>query len=313
LRYLFKFQKGDTLPNLEQFKAKKPGFIILLIGHFKTGKTLQAATFPKFYGISCDPAGFECIRNTIFEDNLVNVEYFLSENKDELRTMFTPTDDVNNRQSIYGCLADAKARILRGEVETVILDGFTYFNSARVASVWEYEAVTTSAGEVDSQQTWGKLQKSMNNFLLTNFLPMATRYGVNIVITCHLQRLSEEERLGPDDIGASQRQKQQNRKRRRGVQLQSDLAPRIEGGLRQTIEGMVSATIYFEKRLDPARGIVYEAICDLAPGMGTIVPAGNRFMMVPKIDITNGSLWDELQPETIARRRVELEAKGRRR
>ena len=294
------------MPSLEEFKSNVPGFIILLIGHFKTGKTLQAASFPKFYGISCDPAGFECIRNTIFEDNLVNVEYLLSENKNELRTIFTETDDPKDRQSIYGCLVDAKQRVLDGEVKTIILDGMTYFNSACVDNIWEHNPVLLKDGDVDGQQTWGRLKKKMNYFLLTNFLPMATRYGVNIVITCHLQRLSEEERLGPE--GSSK----QDRKRRRGVQLQSDLAPRIQGGLRESIEGMVSATIYFEKRLDPAKGIIYEAICDMSPGMGTIICAGNRLMMVPKIDITNGSLWSELQPDQIAKRRREWEkARGK--
>src|SRR5882672_8172470 len=104
------------MPTLEEFRANRTGFIILLISHFGAGKTLQAHTFPGCYTISCDPGGVETIRDTIYEDNLVNVEYFLSENVKELKDMFRVTDKSDERQSIYGCLAHARVLIRDGQV-----------------------------------------------------------------------------------------------------------------------------------------------------------------------------------------------------
>ncbi len=299
------------MPSGAEFKANRAGLIVMLIGHFGTGKTLQALTFPDCYVISCDPAGVETVRDTVFEDNLVNVEYFLSENIKELKNMFQPTDKAEDRQSIYGCLTHARELIAAGKVKTVVIDGWTYLNDHRVAEIWECEPILTDSNKLDTQQMYGKLSRSMQRFLISDLLPMATRQHVNVVITCHLQRLSEEQIKGPDDTGASSYQRQLNRKRRKSVMahVNSDLAPRIEGGLREKIEGLVSASIYLDRRIDAARGIVYEAYCDLAVGMGSVVPGKNRFGMVPKIDITDGSLWNELQPETIARRRQELEAR----
>jgi hypothetical protein len=111
----------------------------------------------------------------------------------------------------------------------------------------------------------------------------ATRNGLHVVLSTHLKRESEEQVQGNVNI----------KNRAKKVMTNSDIAPLIEGGFRNKLAGLVGADIYLEKSLKDGK-IVYEAICDLARGFGTIVNAKNRYGLPPRLDLTNKSLYDAI-------------------
>lgn len=275
------------MPDRNEFLQRKPALTLNISGYFGSGKTLQSLSFPKCYVISCDPAGLETLRqpaNARYLDNLVHVEELQVASKAELNQVFKENATADERDSVYGCLAHARALAATGEVETVVVDGFSYFVDIKWRQINEYEvAKSATTGNVDSQAMYRNLGLYLHRFVASDLMTSATRNGLNTVLTTHLKRESEEAVQGNASV----------KNRAKKVMTNSDIAPLIEGGFRNKLAGLVGADLYLEKSLKEGK-IVYEAICDLARGFGTTVNAKNRYGLPARLDLTNKSLYQAI-------------------
>lgn len=274
------------MPTKDEFLQRKPALTLNISGYFGTGKSLQAHSFPKCYTISCDPAGLETLRqpkNLKYLNNLVEYDELHNQSTDELKEMFRETATSSERGSVYGCLARARELAANKEIETLIIDGFTYFVDMKWRAVNAHEiARSSNTGNVDTQSMYRNLGLYLHRFVASDLMTMASRNQLNIILTTHLKRESEEQVQG----GMA-------KNRARKVALNSDIAPMIEGGFRNKMEGLVGASIYLDKKIVEGKA-KYEAICDIATGLGTIVNAKNRYGLPPKLDLTNSSLYDKI-------------------
>jgi AAA domain-containing protein len=275
------------MPDRSAFLERRPALTLNISGFFGTGKTLQSLSFPKCYVVSCDPAGLETIRqpaNAKFLANLVFYEELHNESREELKELFRETATSNERGSIYGCLAHVRELAAKGEVQTLVIDGFTYLADMKWRAINEYEiAKSQTTGNVDSQAMYRNLGLYLHRFVASNLMTMATREKLNVILTTHLKRESEETVHGNEKL----------KNRARKVMTNSDIAPMIEGGFRNKLSGLVGGDLYLEKSLKDGK-IVYEAICDIARGLGTVVLAKNRFGLPPRLDLMNRSLYEAI-------------------
>lgn len=273
------------MPTREEFLQRRPALTLNISGYFGSGKSLQAHSFPKCYTISCDPAGLETLRqpkNRRFLENLIEYEELHNQSKEELKEMFRESATSADRGSIYGCLARAREIASTGEIETLIVDGFTYFVDMKWRAINEYEiAKSQNTGNVDSQAMYRNLGLYLHRFVASDLMTMASRNKLNVILTTHLKRESEEQVQGAA------------KNRARKVALNSDIAPMIEGGFRNKLSGLVGADLYLEKKLKDGK-IAYEAICDIATGMGTVILAKNRFGLPARLDLTDKSLYEAI-------------------
>lgn len=274
------------MPDKNEFLQQRPALTANISGFFGSGKTKQALSFPKCYVISCDPAGLETLRQPANAKNLANLVWYEElhvQSKDELKSLFTETATAEQRNSLYGCLAHAKS--LGDAVETVVIDGFTYLVDLKWRQINEYEiAKSATTGNVDSQAMYRNLGLYLHRFVSSDLMTMASRNRLNVILTTHLKRESEEAVHGAANV----------KNRAKKVMTNSDIAPMIEGGFRNKLSGLVGADLYLDKQLKEGGKIVYEAICDISRGLGTIVNAKNRYGLPARLDLTDKSLYDEI-------------------
>lgn len=273
------------MPDKSTFVQRRPAYTILLNGHFGSGKTLQALSFPKCYVISCDPAGLETIRqpkNKKFLDNLTWFEEMHNENEADLKQLFRETAKSTERSSVYGCLAHVRELAAAGEIETLVIDGLTYLCDARWQYICEFEeARSSNSGARDTQSMYRNLGLSLQRFLASDLMTLSTRNGLNVILTCHLKRESEEQVQGAA------------KNRARKVLLTSDVAPMIEGSTRNKIEGLVGGSLYLEKVLKEGK-LTYTAICDMTTAFGTLVPGKNRWGLPARLPLNDQTLYEAL-------------------
>lgn len=275
------------MPDRNAFLERRPALTLNISGYFGSGKTLQSLSFPKCYVVSCDPAGLETVRqpaNASYLANLVWYEELHNHSKEELKELFRENAKPDERGSIYGCVAHAKELAAKGEVETLVVDGFTYFVDMKWRQINEYEvAKSATTGNVDSQAMYRNLGLYLHRFVASDLMTAATRNNLNIVLTTHLKRESEEQIHGNANI----------KNRAKKVMTNSDIAPMIEGGFRNKLSGLVGADIYLEKSLKDGK-VSYEAICDIARGLGTVVNAKNRFGLAPRLSLDRQTLYEAI-------------------
>jgi hypothetical protein len=287
------------MPLAKDFFSKNDGVVALISGHYGTGKTFQAMSFPQVYYIGCDPAGLDCVDGHDFQNNLVAGEYLLAQSKKDLSGIFERVRDSKTTDSIYGCLNAAVEMAKAGEVKTLFVDGLTYLNLHCKNDLWQNKPILTNSGELDTQRMYGALGSIMQSFFLQDILPLSTRHKLNVVVTCHVQRLSDEQREGV----TSPNKKGVDAKKKRAIVTACDLAPKLEGGIRDLIEGMFSTSLYIEKKIiamnekTHPRGMQYLLYTDYAMGFdGTLVTAKNRYRLPgPKVDITEKNLYQFIQ------------------
>lgn len=274
------------MPTREEFLQRRPSITAMINSYFGNGKTLQAHSFPRCYTISCDPAGLETLRqpvNAKYLANLVEYDELHNENEQELKRLFRETAKSDERDSIYGCLAHARDLAAGKQIDTLVLDGASYFVDMKWQHINEFEEVRSgNTGNRDSQAMYRNLGLYLQRFFASDLMTMATRNGLNVICTFHLKRESEEAVQG----GSA-------KNRARKVALNSDIAPLIEGGFRQRAEGLFGASIYLDKKIVEGKP-KYEAICDIATGLGTIVNAKNRYGLPAKLDLTGRSLYEAI-------------------
>lgn len=267
------------MPSGQEFLSAAPIYILLVNGPPDAGKTDLALTFPDNYVIACDPVGLEFLklkrqRSVELAKNLVHLEEFNSEQSSELKDAFKRTSSAEDRSSIYGILAHAKSLAKEGKIKTITLDGLTYFMQMKWAQI-----KANPTNESNKFAAFDALSIFLNEFIRADFLTMATRLRLNVVMTCHIQRESDE---------AMEKKTVKD----------SDIAPRIIGSFRNTIDGLPGAVIYLEHKVakDAAgnQTLNYWAYCQKTPAMQTIIQAKNKYGLPAKIDITNKSFYDIL-------------------
>lgn len=260
--------------NKEEFLKKEPIFSFVLNAHFGGGKTHAACTFPKFYHISFITHDLDILyrkANSRLLANLVESDILSPSTDDDLRSALrSAKDKLGKRGVLFEYLDKADRLAKEGKIKTLIIDGFTYFSDLlwRLINIDE-KIRSEKTGNIDTQAMYRNLGIYLTRFVARDLIPIAVRNRINLVICCHLKRESEETLEG-------------GRMRAGKVDKMSDIAPMIEGGFRNKIEGLVGASIYLDKKIEGGK-VVHIAYCDKTPGLQTIVNAKNRYGLPPII------------------------------
>lgn len=287
--------------NKEEF-LKPNGLSIWLNGGAGSGKTLQGMTFPRVMIITFDPTGTDVLRQPENQKYIDNLVVHVPLNGIPLDEVFQFTEKPNER-SIYGALALARQLGPLGEkkIETVFLDGFNYLATLKWTQICESKGVvwtekqTMDRKEADQRSWYDALGSYLDHLVLQNLLPLATRDRLNVVVSCHLQRESENTVKGIQ-VARSATALEQQAQSKRQVNLDSDLSPQVLGSFRQRIAGLPSAMIYLEDRLeqdDKGKEVIqYYAYCrrTRSESLDTVVLAKNRFGL-GTLRLTNGNLY----------------------
>lgn len=283
----------------------KPYYSLWLNGPAGSGKTRAALGFPKVFAITFDPTGLDIIyepENQKLRENLV---WHCAMNGLPLNDLFKFTDQPGE-DSLYGALALARKLGKEGKVETVLIDGFTYLATLKWDHICQDEQIETKRGGLDTQKMYGRLAVYLNQFVLQNLLPLATRSNLSTIVTCHVQRESKQTVEGvssPSDPNYDRTKRQ--------VNLDSDLNPQVVGGFRQTVEGLPSALIYLDHRVETATEadakagrvktagdeiLNYYAYCrrTFVKSLDSQVNAKNRYGLPTVLKLTNASLYKTL-------------------
>lgn len=278
-------------------EIKKPSYAIIFIGPPGSGKTRCGLSFPKVMAITFDPVGLEIIFDPANEKLRENLVYHVPLNGISIKDVFNVTEEPGET-SLYGAIALAKKLKAEGKIETVLLDGVSYLADLKQEDV---------ANDNDTRAMYRQLGGYLSQFFLQNFFPLATRHGLNCILTTHLQRESRDAVEGVSDpsnkaYGTSKALINQN----------SDLSAQIVGGFRQKISGMPSAVIYLNHRLEAAieadvkKGLAasvgaevlnYYAYCKktYVKEWDSEVDAKNRYGLGARIKMTDGNFYKTLQ------------------
>jgi hypothetical protein len=275
-------------------------FSIWVNGPEKSGKTRLAMGFPKVLAATFDTTGLDCLsepENIHLLDNLV---FHAAMNGKPLRQVFQFSEEPGE-QGIYPVVALAKQLALEGKVKTFLLDGFTYLASLKWAQICEDNGVNPTEKEkmnrrdVDQRSWYDALGSYLDHLMLQNVFPLTSApYNLNVVVTCHIQRESDNTIKGMQ----GSRNTELAAQAKRAVNLDSDLSPQVIGSFRQRIGGMPSAHIYLEHKLiekDGKEALDYIAYCRMtrSPSLDTVIKAGNRYGL-GTLRLTGGSFYNTL-------------------
>lgn len=299
--------------NKQQFLSRP--FSIWVNGPEKSGKTRLAAGFPRVFAVTFDPTGLDVLREPENQHLLDNIVYECPMNGRPLREVFQFSEQPGE-QGIYPAIALAKVMAAKGTVRTFLLDGFTYLAQLKWTQICESKGVVwTEKQEMDrkeaDQRSWyDALGSYLDHLMLQNVFPLTSPpYNLNVVVTCHVQRESENQIKG-QQVTRTPQQQEQAAAGKRQVNLESDLSPQVLGSFRQRIGGMPSAHIYLEHKLvtasedDVKKGrakkegeefVDYYAYCKMtrSHSLDTVIKAGNRYGL-GTLRLTGGSFYKTL-------------------
>jgi hypothetical protein len=291
------------MPSFSEFT--KPNYSIWLNGPAGSGKTRAALGFPKVFAITFDPTGLDIAFEPDNAALRANVVWHCPLNGLALSTIFQVTEQPSE-DSLYGALALARKLATEGKIETVLIDGFTYLATLKWDHICQDEQIETKKGGLDTQKMYGRLSVYLNQFVLQNLMPLATRSNLNVIVTCHVQRESKQAVEGitnPSDPGFDRTKRQ--------VNLESDLNPQVIGGFRQTVEGLPSALIYLDHKVEVATDadvkagrakqagdeiLNYYAYCrkTFVRSLDSQVNAKNRYGLPAILKLTNANFYKTL-------------------
>lgn len=250
------------MPDLAEFMGQEPTFTAIVNGHYGTGKTHFGLTFPKVYAVCVADRGIDILRrkgNEKLRQNLVWYEYVNPVDDKEMLEFFKEPGGGLER-----ILTHVKQLAHEGKIKTLLMDGFTYLVDIKWRQINLTEVEKSSrTGNMDAQAMYRNLGLYLMRFVTRDLLPLSTRHGLNIVLTCHLKRESEQTLEG-------------NKERAGKVDKMSDIAPLIEGGFRSKAEGLFGASLYLDAKLIGGKA-VYTAYCQKTTAMRTVVNAKNRY------------------------------------
>lgn len=266
--------------NATDFFAEPLHFFIGLCAEAGAGKTRQAITFPRNYFIEVgDVYGLKTIlsdpKNEKLRANLVEHVAIDIEDRKEAKEIFAPTSDPKRLDSIYGVLAHVKQMANDKAIDTVTLDGSSFLFDFKGAEVGKGAGNT----EGDRWSYYRQLKEGLTWFVNSNVMPLVSRYKLNVIISFHVQRESDEAKA-------------------KATTRDIDWSPRIEGSFRQNMVALPRAMIYLHQSVE-VRGqeqkIKYSAYCSRikVPHVG-IIPAKNSYGLPPMLDITDKNLYEIL-------------------
>lgn len=270
------------LVDKQQFMNKP--FSVWVNGPEKSGKTRLAMGFPKVMAVTFDPSGLDLLLEPDNVHLLDNLVYHTPMNGKPLNDVFAFSEEAGE-SGVYPAIALAKKLAAEGTIKTFLLDGFTYLTSLKWAQICEAKGVDPTQKEnmnkrdADQRSWYDALGSYLDHLMLQNIFPLTSPpHNLNVVVTCHVQRESDNTISGMKDNKNADLAAQSKRL----VNLQSDLSPQVIGGFRQRIGGMPSAHIYLEHKLgekDGAEIIDYYAYCKMtrSQSLDTVVKAGNRY------------------------------------
>lgn len=273
---------------------ERPQYTVWLNGPAGSGKTRAALGFPKVLAITFDPTGLDIIHEPENEKIRENLVWHVPLNGLPLSTIFKVTEQPDE-ESLYGALALARKLGKEGKVETVLIDGFTYLANLKWDHICQDEQIETKKGGLDTQKMYGRLSHYLNQFVLSNLLPLATRHNLNVIVTCHVQRESKQTVEGITNPGDPNYERT-----KRQVNLESDLNPQVVGGFRQTVEGLPSALIYLDHKVesdaDGKEILNYYAYCrkTFVKSLDSQVNAKNRYGLPTILKLTGANFYKTL-------------------
>lgn len=300
------------MPAIDKQKFLNRPFSVWVNGPEKSGKTRLAAGFPAIFAVTFDPSGLDMLlepENIHLLDNLV---YHAPMNGKPLREVFQFSEEPGE-EGIYPAIALAKQLASQGKIKTFLLDGFTYLASLKWAQICEDNGVNPTEKEkmnrrdVDQRSWYDALGSYLDHLMLQNVFPLTSEpHNLNVVITCHVQRESDNTIKGMQTSKNVELAAQS----KRSVNLESDLSPQVIGSFRQRIGGMPSAHIYLEHKLveadesDVKAGratkagveiLKYYAYCKMtrSQSLDTVIRAGNRYGL-GTLNLTGGSFYKTL-------------------
>lgn len=303
------------MPTKEEFLAAPQRFVLLVLGMPDSGKSDLMMSFPGVYVIGFDETGFGILRNKTersrqLADNLVHIEFppltadlFRETGKtkpDEPAKAISSID----RYSVFGCLKHVIELAKEEKIQTLGFDGLNYFVGAKWELICKDPKNLTSDGELNRYAAYNDLKNYLHRFMWSILLPTASRHGLNLIASVHIKRESPETLEGSVDKrkgSATYGQRISGGKVDRDV----DLAPIIEGGFRNEIDGKFGGVIWLRHKPEQViekgevRDIVtYTAYCKRIKAMDTIIPAKNKWGLPAKIDLTNKNFYEILLKQT---------------
>jgi hypothetical protein len=290
------------VPEVNRDKFLSPtGITCWINGPAGSGKTRLGLGFPDVLAVTFDPTGLDVLKEPENTKLLDNLRWHVPLNGIPLQRVFQYTEEPNE-EGIYGAIALAKKLGPHGEkrIKTVLVDGFTYLAQLKWTQICEAKGVDPTVKEdmnrkdSDQRAWYDALGSYLDHLVLQNLLPLATRHDINVVITCHIQRESDNTVKGMRDNRNADLAAQSKRL----VNLESDLSAQVVGGFRQRIDGLPSATIYLEHKLESEGGkevLKYYAYCKMtrSQSFDTVIKAKNRYGL-GTLNLTNGSFYKTL-------------------
>jgi len=290
------------MPEGQQFFKRRNGLTVWVNGPAGSGKTRLAMGFPRVLAITFDPSGLDVLMEPENAKLKENLAYYVPMNGLDLNQVFQFTEQPGE-SGVYAAIALAKQLAKQNKIDTVLVDGFTYLSQLKWTQICQAKGVDPTSKEMmdkreaDQRSWYDALGSYLDHLVLQNLLPLATRDDLNVVITCHVQRESDNNVKGIQ-MARNPTAMELQAASKRMVNLDSDLSPQVLGSFRQRIDGMPSATIYLEHRLvnvDNKEQLKYYAYCKLtrSQSLDTVVKAKNRFGL-GTLDLTNGSFYKTL-------------------
>ena len=202
----------------------------LVSGGSGTGKTFFGLTFPRVAYLGTEPNGLDTARsNPMLLDNLVWADDFIPSPTEDIKVTLDREDKAIDK--VHQDFKD-------GKVETLFLDNLTY----HAQNVWiyinKYEPSRNSKGDLDTRGMYGNLSTKLYKFF---FMKICSFPG-NVVVSCHEQ--TEGDEAMEDKVDKSM-----------------TISPAILGGFRNMVSGMLSASIYLEKKRIGDNKYMYQARC----------------------------------------------------
>jgi len=272
------------MPLIDKVEFLDRPFSVWVNGPEKSGKTRLAMGFPKVFAATFDPTGLDLLTEPENVHLLENLVYQVPMNGRSLQEVFAFSETAGET-GIYSAIALAKELAMKGSIKTFLLDGFTYLTSLKWAQICESKGVLSTEKEnankkeIDQRSWYDALGAYLDHLMLQNVFPLTSPpYNLNVVVTCHVQRESDNTIQGVKDPKHPELERQSKRQ----VDLASDLSPQVIGGFRQRIGGMPSAVIYLEDRLEKEGDkevLNYYAYGrkTYSQSLDTVIKAGNRY------------------------------------
>ena len=246
----------------EQIKSgqAKQTLKILSNGGAGTGKTYLGFTFPKIAYIGTEPNGLDTARSNIsLLNNLVWADEFIPSTQEDIKVTF---DRMEKSIEL------AHQEQVKGLIETLFLDNFTFLAENRWIYINKHEPVRSSNGSLDTRGMYGALSRWLYNFTLTRLLS----FKGNVVVSCHEQTEGDEAMENKTNKAMT-------------------IAPAILGGFRDKVAGMFSASIYLEKKRKGENQYEYWARCQ----EGNQRPAKNRYNLPEMIqNVSYKTIFDSI-------------------